>query len=78
MVLFTWEKSVEANKYILEISKTRSFKNILIRVNNLNSSLDKMLLPLQKGKYFIRMSSIDSSDKIGPYSESYQFEVENK
>ena len=78
MILFTWEKSVEANKYILEVSKTRSFDKILIRVNNLNFSLDKMLLPLQKGKYFIRMSSIDNSDKIGPYSETYQFEVENK
>jgi hypothetical protein len=78
MILFTWEKSVEASKYILEVSKTRSFEKVLIRVNNLNFSLDKMLLPLQKGNYFIRMSSIDSSDKIGPYSETYQFEVENK
>jgi|GEM_PF-5299843 len=75
-ILFSWEKSSEANKYILEISKTRSFEKILIRVNNLNSTLDKISLPLQKGEYFIRMSSIDTSNNKGPYSEAYKFKVE--
>ncbi|RYA23256.1 hypothetical protein CRU96_08800 [Malaciobacter halophilus] len=78
MILFSWEKSVDANKYILEISRTRSFKNILIRVTNLNSSLEKISLPLQKGEYFIRMSSVDSSGIRGPYSKMHQFKVVSK
>lgn len=77
-ILFSWKKSDEADKYILEISKSRSFENILIRVNNLNSTLDKISLPLQKGEYFIRMSSIDISKNKGPYSEVYPFKVEKK
>ncbi|RXJ85253.1 FecR domain-containing protein [Arcobacter sp. CECT 8985] len=77
-ILLRWERSSEASKYILEISRTRSFDNILIRVTNLNSSLEKMLLPLQKGKYFIRMSSINSSGIRGPYSQMYPFKVDIK
>ncbi|XOB63026.1 FecR domain-containing protein [Campylobacterota bacterium DY0563] len=77
-ILFSWEKSSEANKYVLEISKTKTFEKVLIRVNNLNSSLNKISLPLQKGEYFIRMASIDIKNKKGPYSQGYQFKVEKK
>ncbi|WP_419773963.1 FecR domain-containing protein [Halarcobacter sp.] len=78
MTLFNWEKSQEANKYILEISRTRSFENVLIRVTNLKSSLNSMSLPLQKGNYFIRMSSIDDAGIRGPYSQMYPFKVEKR
>ncbi|RXJ90479.1 hypothetical protein CRV01_04785 [Arcobacter sp. CECT 8983] len=78
MILFNWEKSQEANKYIIEISKTRSFDNVLIRVTNLKSSLDSMSLPLQKGNYFIRMSSVDNAGVRGPYSQMYPFKVEKR
>ncbi|RXJ66506.1 hypothetical protein CRV08_12880 [Halarcobacter ebronensis] len=77
-ILFSWKKSDEADKYILEISKTRRFDKILIRVNNLNATLEKISLPLQKGEYFIRMSSIDISKNKGPYSAIYPFKVDKK
>ncbi|QKF81564.1 FecR family protein [Halarcobacter ebronensis] len=77
-ILFSWKKSDEADKYILEISKTRSFEKILIRVNNLNATLEEISLPLQKGEYFIRMSSIDISKNKGPYSTIYPFKVDEK
>lgn len=78
ITIFRWEKSKEANKYILEISKVRSFNKVLIRVSNLNSTLEEVSLPLQKGDYFIRMSSIDSSGIRGPYSQMYPFKVDKK
>lgn len=77
-VTLLWENSIGADKYKIEISKDREFKNIVDTIVTYNNSYEVRSLDRTHGEYFWRVTAINETrEKKGEWSadEVYSFRL---
>ncbi|MEY4617706.1 MAG: hypothetical protein RJB66_2666 [Pseudomonadota bacterium] len=73
MVKLKWKKMKEAVQFVVQMSETEDFKNLLIEKK---ADLQQIDLSVQKiGTYFLRVAGISKKEEQGPWSEIVPWKV---
>ena len=68
---FAWKAVATAKAYVLQISKSTLFNNVLIERHTADTSID--ITGLDPGDYFWKVRAVDAKDAISDLSDPYKF-----
>lgn len=72
-IFFRWEAAPQAQEYVFQLAEDAAFTRVIALIPQIASQTRGVLLALPAGRYFWRAASVNSSGKVGPYSDAFAF-----